>query len=219
MGRLVFGVGTVDVDYPVKPKLELPRVEGKRKQLSLGVCPYYSMWYEMLRRSFSENYKNKHPSYAQVTCCDDWKSLKSFKAWVCNNYPSIYDVHGVRMELDKDLIGDSTLYSPNTCLLLPNKVNRFIISSDYNGELPIGVSLTSRGKSEGLSSYVCRIRHPISGKEVSTSFDNPASARKSWLKCKLSVCEDLCTYYELPDSIKEKIVAKVVQRGDTSYDF
>lgn len=114
MGRLVFGVGTVDVDYPVKPKLELPRVEGKRKQLSLGVCPYYSMWYEMLRRSFSENYKNKHPSYAQVTCCDDWKSLKSFKAWVCNNYPSIYDVHGVRMELDKDLIGDSTLYSPNT---------------------------------------------------------------------------------------------------------
>lgn len=63
----VYGVGCVDVSFKISN-------DGKHFW-------QYKLWSSMLRRCFNERYKETHPTYMDVTCCDEWLSFGNFLEW------------------------------------------------------------------------------------------------------------------------------------------
>ena len=144
------GVGLNDVDFRV-------RVDSKP-------IWQYSLWTNMLNRCFSEKEKQRHPTYKDVTCCDEWLSFANFFEWV--NKEVGYKGKPAGMCLDKDIIvkGNKT-YSPEFCSFVPAAVNKLLTDrSNDRGEFPVGFYFDKRagkfkvqfncfGKSKHLGLY------------------------------------------------------------------
>lgn len=103
----------------------------------------------------------KLPSYSECSVCEEWKRYSEFKKW--------YDSHSCgndNLDLDKDiLIEGNKVYSPDTCLLVPRKINELLSKRKRknNGEYSNGVylsrkktyvaQLTKKGKSYHLGCF------------------------------------------------------------------
>lgn len=96
----------------------------------------------MLQRCYDEKYQNIQPTYIGCTVCDEWLYFSKFKEWFDKNYRFNLDEIGVKLELDKDLIyKDNKIYSPDTCVFIPKKVNGFMPNNRRNNiSKYIGVS-------------------------------------------------------------------------------
>ena len=125
---LVYGVGINDWDGAVK-------VDGKP-------IMEYKLWANMLKRCFSEEYKQKYPTYQGVTCSKEWLLMTSFIEDVSKMKG--YGLEG--WELDKDILQKGNkLYSKDTCCFVPLEVNSLLIKSDNSrGEWPVGVCFNKR---------------------------------------------------------------------------
>ena len=116
--KLAFGVGINDTDCVTQESAS----EGKR------ICPYYSRWRALLLRCYDSKMHDKHPSYRDCRVCDDWLVFSKFREWMkSQNWEG--------NSLDKDLlVRGNKLYSPETCLFIPQSLNAMI-----NGNLTTGV--------------------------------------------------------------------------------
>jgi hypothetical protein len=106
--KKVYGVGINDADYKIYHQIKCG--DGTRK--TLWVCPYYSTWCSMLERCYGRRSKDKRPTYAGVTICDEWLTFSNFKAWMEQQ-----DWEG--KYLDKDymsVITGKKIYSPENTL-------------------------------------------------------------------------------------------------------
>ena len=130
MRRLTYGVGIIDTDYVLEPS---KLVNGKRVR---QVCPYYSRWKNMLRRCYHK--KSMWETYNKTEVCKEWLTFSNFRAWMEKQ-----DWEG--KELDKDILGGGTLYSPTTCKFVDKSVNSFVLeSSATRGETMLGVHFNKR---------------------------------------------------------------------------
>lgn len=91
--------------------------------------PYLSTWSGLLLRCNDAEFKSKHVSYTDAVMCDEWYNLQAFCSWCEKTKPCI---DNIKWELDKDLLGDGKLYSPDTCCFLPKDVNLFLSKLDRN---------------------------------------------------------------------------------------
>lgn len=82
----------------------------------------YMCWMNMLRRCYNESYlDNKAITYKDCTVCNEWLYYPNFEKWYDENY---YEIDGERVHLDKDiLIEGNKVYSPNTCIFVPQSIN------------------------------------------------------------------------------------------------
>jgi len=101
----------------------------------------YNTWTCMIRRVFSEKNHKTQPTYKNVYICEDWANFQIYAEWYTSNYPRI---EGVNFEIDKDLLQQNVrdkIYSPSTCIFLPNNVNSFLTNKQLNNTSGyIGVS-------------------------------------------------------------------------------
>lgn len=140
--RKVHGVGVNDADYNVYT-LESGKIVGK--------CRYYECWVGMLRRCYSEKLHLKYPSYIGCEVFKDWQYFMNFKSWVDSQPERQWRC----LQLDKDLLGDGTLYSPENCAFIPKIVNTFIsYPSKKERQFMLGVSLREFG-------YSARCNNPL----------------------------------------------------------
>ena len=105
----------------------------------------YQLWKGMLKRCFSEEYKQKCPTYEGVTCSKEWLLMTSFIGDVSKMKG--YDLEG--WQLDKDILQKGNkLYSKDACCFVPSEVNLLLIKCDKSrGEWPVGVCFhKARGK-------------------------------------------------------------------------
>lgn len=123
--RLVQGVGINDSDYQTQ----------FRKGGSMESCLVYRRWTDLLVRCYSKKFKEKSPTYRDVTVCEEWKRFSNFRKWMlCQDW---YGKH-----LDKDiLVKNNKVYSPETCIFVPQYVNALLTDAGARrGSYPIGVS-------------------------------------------------------------------------------
>lgn len=107
-----------------------------------NITECYQKWVSMLTRAYCPKYQKRFPTYTGVEVCKDWLDFKNFKSWFDN-----YKYRSMGWELDKDLVGDGTLYSPETCCFLPKHLNYLLLEGQGKSvykELPKGVTFHKR---------------------------------------------------------------------------
>mgnify|MGYP001060963088 CR=1 FL=1 len=164
--RLVQGVGVNDADYCVH------KYENGNKT---WVCAYYQTWASMLERAYSDKCKQKHPTYNDVTVCEEWHSFMRFRAWM-----ETQEWKG--KHLDKDLlVPGNKVYSPDTCVFVDSVVNNFLTDcAAARGEWPIGVCWYER-----YHKFRGQCRNPFTKKyEHLGYFTCPNQAHLAWKKRK-----------------------------------
>ena len=93
----------------------------------------------MLTRCYSDKYKKKKPTYEDCKVYEELLNFQNFAKWDSENY---YEIEGETMCLDKDiLVKHNKIYSPETCVYVPNTINVLFTKSDkIRGNTPIGVN-------------------------------------------------------------------------------
>lgn len=136
--RTVYGVGFIGI--------------GKHKvAISKVVTPVYKAWAGMLERCYSKNMKHRNSTYYHIsTVCDEWHNFQIFGDWYEENKYEINE----RLHVEKDiLIPGNKIYSPDTCLLVPQVINALFINKTNNRNLPNGIFRCGNGK------YLARYTH------------------------------------------------------------
>lgn len=96
--HLIYGVGENDLIHTKEHRI-------------LGI------WRNMLARCYDEHNRNKYPTYAECSVCDEWHIFSNFLNWYKENNPYGF-------ELDKDILHkDNKVYSPDTCCFVPKAIN------------------------------------------------------------------------------------------------
>ncbi len=172
MKKLVCGIGINDADYVVQPT-----VDGKRL-----TCPYYARWKNILVRITSD------PFYIGCAVCEGWRSFMVFREWMM--------AQGWQgKHLDKDLLGDGSLYSPETCVFVTQAINKFTTDRGAaRGVLPIGV--TQHGKR-----FEANISVAGQSQKYLGVFDTPEEAHQAWRKEKLNQANTLIEQQTCPRTI------------------
>lgn len=124
MAKLIYGVGVNDGRYPAK-------VKGKNLKV-------YDTWRHFLERCYCPERQRKNPTYIGCQSSENFKSYSYFYEW-CQNQAGFDQEDS---QLDKDfLIKGNKLYSEDTCLFLPRRLNTLLLSCrSARGKLPVGVS-------------------------------------------------------------------------------
>lgn len=169
MKGVVYGKGINDSNRAVSAK-----TYKNGSLISHWTCPKYEMWKGMLRRSLDESFKRKNPRYTDCCVCDEWLSFSTFEKWLGD-----IDLKG--LSVDKDIkLENNKLYSPDTCSLVPRKVNNLIVScSKARGELPVGVHAKSGRYYSQISDQSTNIQRYLG------YYDNPLLAHREWQLAKI----------------------------------
>ena len=110
--------------------------EGKYSNLNSN---QHNIWQSMLNRCYYPNALKRNPTYIGCTVADEWHNYQNFAKWYDENY---YEIEDQQTQLDKDILyKGNKLYSPETCIFVPEKINTiFTKSNAKRGAYPIGVS-------------------------------------------------------------------------------
>lgn len=104
--------------------------------MTYETTPYsYRCWVHVLERCINPVGRWVR-FYKDCNVCEEWLDYGVFREW--------YDKqvgHNLKYSLDKDLLGNGKLYSPETCCLLPQALNVMIVSKKNKSDgLPMGVT-------------------------------------------------------------------------------
>lgn len=129
--KTVYGVGFIGVG---KHKVAINKV----------ATPVYKAWSGMLERCYSKNMKDRNGTYYHIsTVCDEWHNFQIFGDWYESNK---YEVNE-RLHVEKDILfPGNKIYSPDTCLLVPQVINTLFINKSNKRNLPNGIIKCSKGR-------------------------------------------------------------------------
>ncbi|WKM80484.1 hypothetical protein [Salmonella phage SW16-7] len=155
----------------------------------------YDRWSQMLRRCYGD--PGEYPTYSGCVVCDDWLLFSNYYSWFSKNY-----IPGFQVDKDLLIVGNK-VYSPDTCLFVPNWLNSFIIScKSKRGKYPVGVSKLGK-------KYVAHCNDPSDGKrEYLGLHESPDKAHQCWLKRKLEHAQNLKPHM---DNIDIRIYPNVLE--------
>lgn len=190
--KLVYGVGIND----------LPRgscsgmVNGKKV-----MHPFYEKWKHMLERCYSPKCHQKHPTYIGCSVCEEWKILSKFKEWF-DQQP--LDRHS--WQLDKDLLfQDNKVYSPETCILAPQWLNKFTTDcGSARGEYMIGSHWYKRYKK-----FRAQINDGCGNLKHLGYFTHELEAHLAWKSAKLQIVQGM---KDKLDDIDTRVYPALIQR-------
>lgn len=161
----------------------------------------YTCWHNVLIRCFDPKYKEKYPTYKDVSIVDEWLNFQTFAKWY---YDNIYCVPNERMEIDKDILfKDNKIYSPDNCVFVPRRINSLLINNkSIRGEYPVGVDMH-----DGRIRARC---NTLNGSVFIGHFSTLETAFNAYKKFKENYIK------QVADEYKEKIPEKLYK---ALYDF
>lgn len=118
----------------------------------------YQNWIAMIRRCYDNNRKNIYSAYfGNCKVCNQWHDFQEFGKWYEENF---YQVGMERMHIDKDILyPGNKIYSPETCLIVPQGINMLFLNKPNKRGLPNGITQNQNGtyrakyKEEELGTY------------------------------------------------------------------
>lgn len=166
----------------------------------------YAKWVSMLKRCYVDCYK--HPTYLNCYVCDEWLCFETFEKWFNENY---YEIDNKVMCLDKDiLIKGNKVYSPNTCVFVPQEINAiFVRKESIRCEYPIGVQEANDGVLVSCISEYGKIKYL-------GRFLNEQDAFKTYKKEKERYIKEVADLYKnkIPDILYKAMYSYQVEITD-----
>lgn len=163
---------------------------GKYKAVVNGrITDQYNTWSNIILRCYSDKHRYLFESYPECEICEEWCNFQIFAKWYDENY---YPVEG-RLHIDKDvLVSGNKIYSPDKCLLLPQRINMIFMSKPNKQCLPSGIRKIKSG-------YVAT----YNGKRIDT-YKTLEEAVKSHDEAKRSHIKNVVEEYKgiLPDKVR-----------------
>ena len=129
-------------------------------------------------------------------CENHFNSFNEFVEWSQSEvgYNEVDTMGGKEWfwQLDKDILfRNNKIYSPNTCLFVPQSINKFVSIKKKTNGLPIGVS-----KRKVNGKYVAQCM-TLEGKVKHLGyFTEPLAAHKAWQKAKVNAGYSLADRYK-----------------------
>ena len=165
----VYGVGIVGTKYPAK-------ISGRNTK-------EYVLWHNMLQRCYSTILKKKHPTYKDCAVSNKFLYYEYFYEW-CNEQVG-FGNEG--WQLDKDLlVKGNKVYSENTCVFIPNEVNKILTKSTASrGEHLIGVYWNKTA-----NAFVAQVGKNKGKRERLGTFDTEIEAYNAYKKAKESFVKE-----------------------------
>ena len=158
----VFGYGYLGIDK----KGNIPKAHESKDCKNVHTWEY-NKWQSMLKRCFDSKFKEKHPTYKDITCCDRWLCFANFLEDLEILKQEYNWDDDIKLNLDKDILNkNNKIYSLENCVLVPQWINSLFIKRDNDrGDYPIGVSYRKDRKK-----YQAQCN--INGKRISLGYYN-----------------------------------------------
>ena len=167
----------------------------------------YDVWHSMLRRCYYDKYLKDKPTYKECSVCEEWHNYENFKKWYDENY---YEIDDETMNLDKDiLVKGNKIYSPNTCIFVPQKINGLFVKTDaLRGDLPIGVC--KKG-----NKFIAKCNLNGKRSQIGT-FDTPIEAFQSYKQFKEQYIKQTAEEYKdkIPSELYDALCSWEVDIND-----
>lgn len=167
----------------------------------------YNQWSAMRKRCFLEGrdgYDKKY--YGDCYCSESFKNFDKYLEWAKKQVGFLCrDEKGKLWQLDKDfLFKGNKLYSEDTCVFIPQRLNKFITLRQRNrGDFPLGVVYNPQMR-EGN-------RYQVSGcfKELGLpkrlgSFPTPEIAFETYKLAKEKLAKQLANQYK--GTVDERVI-------------
>ena len=156
----------------------------------------YQNWTCMIRRCYDEKLKERYSAYyGDCFVCDEWHNFQNFARWWNEN---IYRVGTERMHLDKDILFDGNrMYSPNTCVISPQRINMLFMKKPNKYGLPNGIKPRANGR------YEAQYKHEHLG-----VFDSIEEAAIAHDKAKKKAIIEIANEYKgsIPDRVYQALI-------------
>ena len=196
--KTAFGVGYIGVG-----KYKATEKDGKKTKA-------YQIWKSMLERCYDPYRINKYPTYKDCCVCDEWLCYQNFAKWYEEN---VYNCNNERLHLDKDILyKGNKIYSPDTCVFVPQCVNNLFVKRDRNrGDLPVGVSFH-----KPCNKYRARC-HDGSGHEIYLGlYNTPEEAFEAYKQYKEQTIKDIAEEYRnvIPEVLYNAMINYEVEIED-----
>ena len=158
----------------------------------------YGVWNGIKTRCYNPKDKYyKNYGGAGVRVCDEWLEFENFYKWYMDNY---YTVEGEYMAVDKDILGgDAKLYLPDTCIIVPFRINGLFVHKD-NGKM--------RGLQKVGKRYQVKVRVDGTNTYCGT-YDTVEKASEVYRKCKEAVIRGVIEEYKdkIPSDVYNKLLS------------
>ena len=164
-------------------------------------------WQNMLKRSYTDYYATSHPTYLNCEVCDEWLNFQNFHKWYLEN---IYSFDDQVMCLDKDIIiKNNKLYSPDTCIFVPQFINKIFTKRDNDrGDCPIGVHRSSdKNKYVACCSVFDRVKNESKRLNIG-EFDNMYDAFVRYKEFKENYIQSVA--YDIKSKIPQKLFIAMI---------
>lgn len=160
----------------------------------------YKIWHAMIQRCYDAKHLERMPHYEGSSVCEEWKKYSNFLKWAETRYKE-------GLHLDKDIKGNTKIYSPETCIFVPRWVNQFIVCRrKRENDLPEGAKACRR-------KFTAKYRHPEKGQIYIGIFDSAEAASEAYKKSKKEViAEKEKELREIDADLPELILAKLEER-------
>ena len=170
--------------------------------------PEYSAWRGIIKRCYFENEKDLHKSYYGIsTMCEEWKNFQTFGKWYEENF---YDIGEGRMHIDKDVLyPGNKVYSPETCIFVPQRINMLFMNKPNKRGLPNGIRKEARG-------YEAKYNHHGLG-----TYQTVEEAYKHYSEAKEKNIKEVAEEYKdrIPNRLYEALINyKVLLENDKNYN-
>ena len=190
--------------------------EGDYKSRENGkITRVYVAWSHMLERCYDEKYKKKRLTYKGCTVCKEFHNFQNFGEWDSENY---YEIEGEKMHLDKDiLVKHNKIYSPETCIYVPQTINNLFIKSDKNrGESVIGTSYHKRNKKYQTYCNLFDIKTGKSKLKYLGYYDTQEKAFEVYKQYKEKNIKEVADYFKglIPDKLYNALYKYEVEITD-----
>jgi hypothetical protein len=156
----------------------------------------YRAWNHMIERCYSDSF-HSHRRYKKrmVTVCDDWLNFQNFADWYFDHYIDGY-------EIDKDILNqDSKIYSPSTCIFVPQSINKLITGrKQCRGSLPIGVYTR-----KNCASFVAACNDGSGKSHYLGSYSTPCEAFDSYKSFKTNLISAIADDFYKSGAISMKL--------------
>lgn len=128
----------------------------------------------MIQRCYDEKFHPGRSDYKDVYVCDEWALFSNFRLWAVDKYQK-------GLFLDKDILGNGKIYSPDSCAFVDIATNNFIL--DRGAKKRGGKIGYYYNKATGK--YQVNCSDPFLKKDVYIgSFRTPEEAHDAWREVK-----------------------------------